>query len=126
MIDPFGLRMLMGLVAGRLLFTGALVWKKLLVVPVSAMMEDKGSGGPTEDVDKECSVLLDISILAFFFVGFPPSQLVGRRGPRKPPEMVLLPPFILSAVASVLWPSFLLEHVALVCCSFLPSPCDQQ
>lgn len=69
--------MLMGLVAGRLLFTGALVWKKLLVVPVSAMMEDKGSGGPTEDVDKECSVLLDISILAFFFVGFPPSQLVG-------------------------------------------------
>ncbi len=56
MIDPFGFRMLTGLVAGRLLLTGALIWKKLLVVPVSAMIEGNGSGGPTTEVDYGVSI----------------------------------------------------------------------
>ena len=45
--------------------------------------------------------------------GSPPRQVgaAGRRRAR-PAEMVLLPPFILKAVASSLWPSALFKQVA--------------
>jgi hypothetical protein len=48
MIEPSGLRILMGLVARRWLMTGELVLKKLLVLPVSTMIEEIGSDGLQE------------------------------------------------------------------------------
>jgi hypothetical protein len=48
MMEPLGFRMLIGLVAMHWLMTGELVLKKLLVLPVSAMIEEMGcGGGPT-------------------------------------------------------------------------------
>jgi hypothetical protein len=103
-MEPLGLRMLIGLVAIHLLMTGESVLKKLLVLPVSAMIEDNGSGGPTGKVDSnEVSILLGASVVFVFGgVGVPRRQVGGRRCERKPLVMVLLPPCILLAVAWVL------------------------
>jgi hypothetical protein len=130
-MEPFGLRMLMGSLVGRWLMTGELVLKKLLVLPVSAMIEESGAGGPTGKLDNAVSILLGVSVVSGFGeVGFPPSQLgagaLRDEDIRQPLEIVLLPPCILSVVALVLCPSFGCSQVALVCFSFLPSPWDQQ
>jgi hypothetical protein len=68
--------MLMGSLVGRWLMTGELVLKKLLVLPVSAMIEESGSGGPTGKLDNAVSIILEVSVVSGFGeVGFPPGQL---------------------------------------------------
>ena len=116
-MEPLGVRMLIGCVVGRRLMTGDAIRKKLLVLPVSAMML-LVVGGPTvgtmlgiddSSLEEEASIHRVVA-----GVGFPPSQVGAGVRRRKPDEMVLLPPCILSAVAVALWPSFGCSHVALV------------
>jgi hypothetical protein len=101
-----------------------LVLKKLLVLPVSAMIEEIGSGRPTRELDNAGSRLVEDSVSGL--VGFLLDQLgagaLRDEDMRQPLEIVLLPPCILSKVALVLCLSFGCSQVALVCLSFLPSP----
>jgi|GWRWMinimDraft_5_1066013.scaffolds.fasta_scaffold11899_1 hypothetical protein len=135
MMSPLGLRMKIGFRVGRLFITGASIVPKWAVLPVSATASWWGIvnvGGPTaldaSNVDAQLQVgsndeLITLSTLDAA-VGFPLSQLRewlrGTNSIRLPSE----PGFL--AVASSLWPGFLLRHVALVWFLLYPNPHDQQ
>ena len=134
MIVPFGLAMLMGLVTGgRLLMTCAVTVQKWAVLPLSAVARASGGmivgGGPTRDTELEDRQIFEslrvtlgklsaVSTVGnVVVVGSPRRQLADGgaavaswRGRLE--EMVLLPPFILKAVASSLWPLALRRQVS--------------
>ena len=120
MIVPFGLAIPMGFVVGRLLMILAVTVQKCAVLPLSAMARESGGisswGGPTKTVERhkadsslETLGRMVVAVTVTGVVGSPRRQFgdgAGRRRGR-PDEMVLLPPFILNAVASSLCPSAL-------------------
>ena len=115
----------MGALVGRLLSTLAVTVQKCAVLPLSAMARESGGtivgGGPTKTVLDRQTAEYSFKTLGWLVVsqigmvvGSPPRQLgaVVCRWRGRPDEIVLLPPFILKAVASSLWPSALRWHVS--------------
>jgi hypothetical protein len=129
---PLGLRIVIGLVVGRLLTTLASAVQKVLVLPVSAMaiVWDEVGGSTTSVVlrasgheiisDKMGARLGVLGVL-----DFPRRQLLAmQRGRRE--DMMLHPPCMLNTVASSIRPSFLWLHLSDVCSLTALNPCDQQ
>lgn len=130
MMLPLGLAMPMGCVVGRLFKTVAVTVQKCAVLPLSAMAKESGAGGitdeggPTETVLDRQKSEYSFKTLGWFIVvsvvglgivvGSPRRQLDSAAGKvrGRPVEMVLLPPFILNAVASSLWPAALRWQVS--------------
>ena len=120
----------MGEWVGCLCSGGASTAKKWSVLPVSSIALHWLVGGSTA----LCDMCLTLLLMARFViagasgvsssVGSPPLQVRFPKAGRSPRRrrMVLIPPIMLSAVASRLWPSRGLLQVALVCSGFLPSP----
>ena len=129
--EPFGLRILMGLVAGRRLITWASTVQKCEVQPLSAIArvtDGVDEGGPTVEKEErqEPETLIGLDeldwVTTFERIGSPPRQVGTGRRRARPEEMVLLPPRMRKAVASSLWPSALLRQVAEVWFRFVLRP----
>ncbi len=121
MTEPLGLEIPIGRVVGRLLMTLAVTVQKCAVLPLSAIAKESEEGGPTYTVDRHKSEYSLVITLGRFEVvsivsgvGSPRCQFGVTAGSwrGRPDEMVLLPPFILNAVASSLWPSALRWQVS--------------
>lgn len=57
MREPLGFRIVIGVVAGRLLMTGAVIVQKWAVLPVSAMAGQLVEGGPKLDDEWKTDVI---------------------------------------------------------------------
>ena len=128
MIVPLGFRISIGGVLGILLMMGRERVPNVAVLPLSAMILVVLVGGPAVVANVISSLEFSLLVQGRHCkrAGSPRLQLLLVLRLRRPVMIVLFPPIMLSAVASVLCPSAGLLHVSLVWLRFLPKPWVQQ
>jgi hypothetical protein len=131
MMDPFGLRMLIGLDVRRLLIMRASIVQKLCVLPVSAiamvLIAKLGGSLLTFDIRLQLGWAILSITLSCFGNDFPPCQLpCNLRRTGRVMLMTVEPPCMLKTVAVSMCPLALWRQVPDSCLALGLNPCVQQ